>query len=69
MGFGVNAVSPGVIEQRQTIRRHMTILREQHPLGRVGLISDVVDGVLLSETAPFIAGEVLHVDSGQIAGS
>jgi hypothetical protein len=44
-------------------------LAKQHPLGRVGLISDVVDGVPLSETAPFITGEVLHVDGGQIAGS
>jgi NAD(P)-dependent dehydrogenase (short-subunit alcohol dehydrogenase family) len=44
-------------------------LAELHPLGRVGLISDVVDGVLFLETAPFITGEVLHIDGGQIAGS
>jgi NAD(P)-dependent dehydrogenase (short-subunit alcohol dehydrogenase family) len=34
-----------------------------------GRISDVVDGVLFLETAPFITGEVLHIDGGQIAGS
>ena len=44
-------------------------LAQLHPLGRVGRISDVVDGVLFLETAPFITGEVVHIDGGQIAGS
>jgi NAD(P)-dependent dehydrogenase (short-subunit alcohol dehydrogenase family) len=44
-------------------------LAHLHPLGRIGLISDIVDGILFLETAPFITGEVLHIDGGQIAGS
>ncbi len=32
-----------------------------HPLGRMGEISDVVDGVLYLERASFVTGEVLHI--------
>ena len=39
-----------------------------HPLGRVGEIDDVVGGVLYLESAPFVTGEVLHIDGGQSAG-
>jgi NAD(P)-dependent dehydrogenase (short-subunit alcohol dehydrogenase family) len=28
----------------------------------------VVDGVLFLESSPYITGEVLHIDGGQIAG-
>ena len=33
-----------------------------------GQISDVVDGILFLEAAPYITGEILHVDGGQSAG-
>ena len=39
-----------------------------HPLGRVGEVDDVVAAVLYLENAPFVTGEVLHVDGGQSAG-
>ena len=29
---------------------------------------DVVEGVLFLESSPYITGEILHVDGGQIAG-
>ena len=38
------------------------------PLGRPGQVSDVVDGVLFLESLPYITGEILHIDGGQIAG-
>lgn len=38
------------------------------PLGRVGEISDVVDGILYLEQATFVTGETLHIDGGQAAG-
>ncbi|HUK68253.1 MAG TPA: hypothetical protein VLW50_05790 [Streptosporangiaceae bacterium] len=31
-------------------------------------ISDIVDGILFLESSPFITGEILHTDGGQIAG-
>jgi NAD(P)-dependent dehydrogenase (short-subunit alcohol dehydrogenase family) len=38
------------------------------PLGRVGQISDVVNGVMFLESSPFVTGETVHIDGGQIAG-
>ena len=43
-------------------------LAAQHPLGRMGEISDVVEAILYLETAGFVTGEILHVDGGQSAG-
>jgi NAD(P)-dependent dehydrogenase (short-subunit alcohol dehydrogenase family) len=39
-----------------------------HPLGRLGEVADVVDGVLYLERAGFVTGESLHIDGGQAAG-
>jgi NAD(P)-dependent dehydrogenase (short-subunit alcohol dehydrogenase family) len=39
-----------------------------HPVGRVGEISDVVEGILYLEGASFVTGEILHIDGGQVAG-
>jgi len=39
-----------------------------HPLGRMGEVGDVVDAILFLENAPFVTGEILHVDGGQSAG-
>ncbi len=68
-GIRVNAVSPGVIRTAEVDPVAYDDLAQLHPLGRVGLISDIVDGVLFLEAAPFITGEVLHIDGGQVAGS
>jgi NAD(P)-dependent dehydrogenase (short-subunit alcohol dehydrogenase family) len=68
-GIRVNAVSPGVIRTASDDPAAYDDLAHLHPLGRIGLISDIVDGILFLETAPFITGEVLHNDGGQIAGS
>ena len=34
---------------------------------RADQVSDVVDGVLFLESSPYITGEILHIDGGQIA--
>ena len=39
-----------------------------HPLGRMGVTSDVVAGILYLEQATFVTGETLHIDGGQAAG-
>ena len=39
-----------------------------HPLGRLGEISEVVEGILYLERAGFVTGEILHIDGGQAAG-
>jgi NAD(P)-dependent dehydrogenase (short-subunit alcohol dehydrogenase family) len=38
------------------------------PLGRVGQVSDVVEGILFLESSPYITSEILDIDGGQIAG-
>ena len=39
-----------------------------HPLGRIGEIDDVAEAIVYLEQAPFVTGEILHVDGGQSAG-
>ena len=67
-GIRVNAVSPGIIQTSTEAPETYDTLARLHPIGRVGQVSDVVDGILFLESSPFITGEVLHVDGGQIAG-
>jgi len=67
-GVRVNAVALGVI--RTPLHEAASYAGEAalHPLGRVGEISDVVDGILYLERATFVTGEILHIDGGQSAG-
>jgi NAD(P)-dependent dehydrogenase (short-subunit alcohol dehydrogenase family) len=67
-GVRVNAVSLGVIRSATGDDAAYDALAHVHPLGRVGEVSDVVDGILYLEQAPFITGETLHIDGGQVAG-
>ena len=67
-GIRVNAVSPGVIQTPMHAQESYDALAEFTPLRRVGQISDIVDGILFLESSPFITGEILHIDGGQIAG-
>ncbi|MFD7312197.1 SDR family NAD(P)-dependent oxidoreductase [Promicromonospora sp. NPDC059942] len=63
-----NAVSPGVIKTPMHPEETHETLAGLHPLGRMGEIDDVARGVLYLEQSPFVTGEFLHVDGGQIAG-
>jgi NAD(P)-dependent dehydrogenase (short-subunit alcohol dehydrogenase family) len=67
-GLRVNAVSLGVIKTPIHDDSSYAGLGALHPIGRVGEIADVVGGVLYLESAPFVTGEVLHIDGGQSAG-
>lgn len=67
-GVRVNAVSLGVIRTPLHDPASYEGLAALHPLGRVGEISDVVDGILYLERASFVTGEILHIDGGQSAG-
>ena len=67
-GVRVNAVSLGVIKNPSFDPESYEGLGELHPLGRVGEIDDVVRGILYLERAPFVTGEILHIDGGQTAG-
>jgi NAD(P)-dependent dehydrogenase (short-subunit alcohol dehydrogenase family) len=68
-GIRVNAVSPGIIQTPMYPAESYEDLGDLlPPLGRAGQVSDVVDGVLFLESSPYITGEILHIDGGQIAG-
>jgi len=65
-GIRVNAVSPIII--RTHPEESYAGLEAQIPLGRIGEIQDVVSAVMYLESAPYVTGEISHVDGGQSAG-
>ena len=67
-GVRVNAVAPGVIKTLMRPVATHDALAALHPVGRMGEISDIVGAILYLESAPFVTGEILHVDGGQSAG-
>ena len=68
-GIRVNAVSPGIIQTPVHPAESYEGLGDQlPPVGHVGQVRDIVDGILFLESSPFITGEILHIDGGQIAG-
>ncbi len=68
-GIRVNAVSPGIIQTPLNPPESYSQLGDRlPPMGRVGQVSDIVEGILYLESAPYVTGEILHIDGGQIAG-
>ena len=67
-GIRVNAVSPGTIKTPMHPEETHMGLAALHPVGRMGEVSDIVDAVVFLENAPFVTGEILHVDGGMSAG-
>jgi NAD(P)-dependent dehydrogenase (short-subunit alcohol dehydrogenase family) len=67
-GVRVNALSPGVIRTPAQDPASYEGVAELHPLGRVGEIADIVEGIMYLERATFVTGELLHIDGGQAAG-
>ena len=68
-GIRVNAVSPGIIQTPvHPPESYEGLGPRLPPVGHVGQVSDIIDGILFLESSPFITGEILHIDGGQIAG-
>ncbi|WP_182899488.1 SDR family NAD(P)-dependent oxidoreductase [Microbispora sp. H10830] len=67
-GIRVNAVSPGTIKTPMHPEETHEALAALHPVGRMGEPSDIADAVVYLENAPFVTGEILHVDGGMSAG-
>jgi NAD(P)-dependent dehydrogenase (short-subunit alcohol dehydrogenase family) len=68
-GIRVNAVSPGVIQTPvHPAETYAHLGNQLPPLGHVGQVSDIVRAILFLESSPFVTGEIVHVDGGQIAG-
>ncbi|WP_346767432.1 SDR family oxidoreductase [Streptomyces sp. C1-2] len=63
----VNAIAPGPLETRMTsasLAARAARTAAMTPLGRLGQPSDVAAMVLALTKAPFVTGEVIHVDGG-----
>lgn len=67
-GIRVNAVAPGIIRSPMHAAEAHAALGDLHPLGQIGEMNDIAQAVLFLDAAPFITGEILHVDGGQSAG-
>jgi NAD(P)-dependent dehydrogenase (short-subunit alcohol dehydrogenase family) len=67
-GIRANAVSPGIIKSPMHAPETHEALGALHPMGHMGEMSDIVNAVLYLDSAPFVTGEILHVDGGQSAG-
>ncbi|MFI5893618.1 SDR family NAD(P)-dependent oxidoreductase [Actinoplanes sp. NPDC051513] len=63
-----NVVSPGIIRTPMHPAETHEFLAALHPVGHMGDVSDITDAILYLENAPFVTGEILHVDGGQSAG-
>jgi NAD(P)-dependent dehydrogenase (short-subunit alcohol dehydrogenase family) len=63
-----NAVAPGVIRTPMHSPETYDYMAATHPVNRMGDISDITDAIVYLENAPFVTGEILHVDGGQTAG-
>jgi NAD(P)-dependent dehydrogenase (short-subunit alcohol dehydrogenase family) len=69
-GIRVNAVAPGIIQTPLQPAESYTpeaLAGKLPPLGRVGQVSDIVNGILYLESAPYITGEILYIDGGRTA--
>jgi NAD(P)-dependent dehydrogenase (short-subunit alcohol dehydrogenase family) len=67
-GIRVNAVSPGIIKTPMHPEETHGFLAALHPVARMGESSDITEAVVYLENAPFVTGEILHVDGGVSAG-
>jgi NAD(P)-dependent dehydrogenase (short-subunit alcohol dehydrogenase family) len=67
-GIRSNAVALGTMKTPMHPAEHHEMLATLQPVGRMGEISDVVDAIVYLENAPFVTGEILHVDGGVSAG-
>jgi NAD(P)-dependent dehydrogenase (short-subunit alcohol dehydrogenase family) len=67
-GIRFNAVSPGIIQTPLHDPDSYASSAEHVPMGRVGQVDDIVKGILFLESSPYITGETLHIDGGQVAG-
>ncbi|MDN7180343.1 SDR family oxidoreductase [Caballeronia sp. SEWSISQ10-4 2] len=67
-GIRANAVAPGIMKSPMHAPETHEALGALHPMGHMGEMSDIVNAILYLDAAPFVTGEILHVDGGQSAG-
>ena len=67
-GIRFNAISPGVVNTPMHQVEALEFLKKLSPLNRLAEVAEVVDLLQFLESAPFVNGEVIHLDGGAHAG-
>lgn len=67
-GIQVNTVAVGIIDTPMHPKENHGFLNGLSPANRLGSVQEVVDAILYLDSAPFVPGEILHVDGGAHAG-
>jgi NAD(P)-dependent dehydrogenase (short-subunit alcohol dehydrogenase family) len=67
-GLRVNAIAPGIVDTPVHRPGSHESLKALHPIRRLAEVQEIVDAALFLVRAPFITGELIHVDGGAHAG-
>jgi len=67
-GVRFNAISPGVVNTPMHQVEAHEFLKQLSPLNRLAEVAEIVDLVQFLESAPFVNGEIIHLDGGAHAG-
>jgi NAD(P)-dependent dehydrogenase (short-subunit alcohol dehydrogenase family) len=67
-GIRFNAIAPGVVNTPMHPFETHEFLKQLSPLKRLAKVEEVADLLLYLESAPFVNGEVVHLDGGAHAG-
>jgi NAD(P)-dependent dehydrogenase (short-subunit alcohol dehydrogenase family) len=67
-GIRFNAIAPGVVNTPMHPVETHEFLKQLSPFNRLAEVEEVADLLLYMESAPFLNGEVVHLDGGAHAG-
>ena len=67
-GIRFNAIAPGVVDTPMNPADAHEFLRQLSPLKRLAKVEEVADLLLYLESAPFVNGEIVHLDGGAHSG-
>jgi NAD(P)-dependent dehydrogenase (short-subunit alcohol dehydrogenase family) len=67
-GIRFNTIAPGVVNTPMHPPEMHEFLKQLSPFNRLSEIGEVVDLLFYMESAPFLNGEVVHLDGGAHAG-
>jgi NAD(P)-dependent dehydrogenase (short-subunit alcohol dehydrogenase family) len=67
-GIRFNAIAPGVVDTPMNPADAHDVLKQLSPLKRLARVEEVADLLLYLESAPFVNGEIVHLDGGAHSG-
>jgi NAD(P)-dependent dehydrogenase (short-subunit alcohol dehydrogenase family) len=67
-GIRFNAIAPGVVDTPMNPVHAHDFLKQLSPLKRLAKVDEVSDLLLYLDSAPFVNGEIVHLDGGAHAG-